>query len=133
MRFEEIYGRFQRDRLSCEEAADLLGVSLSSFRRRRLRYETEGLEGLYDRRLGKVSSRRAPVDEVAKVLELFEEIRLVPEGGELRIELFGQLAALIGLANEQPRRDVTGLQVTLVAGARNHLYRTREKWKRSSV
>ena len=37
MRFEEIYGRFSEGRLNCEEASDLLGISLSSFRRRRRR------------------------------------------------------------------------------------------------
>ena len=62
MRFEEIYGRFDKGRLRCEEAADLLGMSLSSFRRRRRRFEDEGLEGLVDRRLGKASARRVPVD-----------------------------------------------------------------------
>jgi hypothetical protein len=39
---------------------------------RRRRYEGEGAEGLYDRRLGRVSARRAPADEVMQVLELFE-------------------------------------------------------------
>ncbi|MCP4203610.1 MAG: ISNCY family transposase [bacterium] len=72
MRFDEVYGRFERGSLSCEQAADVLGVSLSTFRRYRRRYEAEGASGLYDRRLGKVSARRAPVDEVMKVLELFE-------------------------------------------------------------
>ena len=38
MRFEEIYGRFSEGRLNCEEASDLLGISLSSFRRRRRRF-----------------------------------------------------------------------------------------------
>ena len=35
-------------------------------------YEAEGADGLYDRRLGRLSARRAPVDEVARVLELFD-------------------------------------------------------------
>jgi len=55
----------------------------------------------------------------------------VPEDGELKIELFGELAALIGLANKSPRSDDQGLQVTLVAGARCHLYRTSTKWRKS--
>ena len=49
---------------------------------------------------------------------------MVPEDGELKIELFGELAALVGLANENPRSDDRGLQVTLVAGARYQLFRT---------
>jgi hypothetical protein len=54
------------------------------------------------------------------IRELIEEIRLVPEEGRLRIELFGELASLINLANGNPRSKGTGVQVTLVAGACNH-------------
>ncbi len=56
--------------------------------------------------------------EAAKCIrELIEEIRLVPEDGKLRVELYGELAALISLANQHPRSKGTGVQVTLVAGA----------------
>jgi transposase len=72
MKFEDVYGRFKARRLSSEEAAELLGESVSTFYRMRSRYEEDGLEGLVDRRLGKLSARRAPVDEVMKVLTLFE-------------------------------------------------------------
>jgi transposase len=72
MRFEEVLDRFRGGRLSCEEAADVLGMSVSSFYRWRCRHEVEGAEGLADRRLGRVSARRAPADEVSRVLELFE-------------------------------------------------------------
>ena len=71
-RFEDIYGRFQKDRLSYEEASDVLGVSASTFRRYRRRYDAQGTEGHYDRRLGRVSARRAATDEVMKELEPFE-------------------------------------------------------------
>jgi hypothetical protein len=51
------------------------------------------------------------------IRRLIEEIRLVPEKGKLRIELFGELAALMNLANGHPRSGSgTGVQVTLVAG-----------------
>ncbi len=72
MRFEEIYGRFRVGRLSCEAAAELLGASVSSFYRWRESYEEQGAAGLADARLGKPSARRAAVDEVARVLDLFE-------------------------------------------------------------
>ncbi len=55
---------------------------------------------------------------------LIDEIRLVPKDGELKIELYGELAALIGLANKNPRSDDQGLQVTLVAGAGSLQFRT---------
>jgi hypothetical protein len=65
--------------------------------------------------------------EAAQCLrELIEEIRLVPEEGKLRIELYGELAALINLANKHPRSKGTGVQITLVAGARFAQERT--KW-----
>jgi transposase len=72
MKFEEVYERTCRDVLSQVEAAEILGVSERTFRRWRDRFTAEGAEGLYDRRLGRVSARRAPVDEVARVLDLFE-------------------------------------------------------------
>lgn len=72
MRFEDIYGRYRCQRIGCEAAADLLGMSVSTFYRMRKRYEEQGLEGLADRRLGKLSARRAPADEVCRVLALFE-------------------------------------------------------------
>jgi transposase len=67
MRFEEVVGRLYDGRLSCEEAADVLGMSVSTFDRWRQRFEANGIEGLADGRLGKASGRRAPVDEVARV------------------------------------------------------------------
>ena len=62
------------------------------------------------------STRGAPCLEAAECIrELIEEIRLVPDNGTLRIEPYGQLAALITLANGHPRSRGTGVQVTLVA------------------
>ena len=72
MKFEEVYGRLRRGVLSQAEAAEVLGMSERNFRRWRTRYEVDGAEGLYDRRLGRVSARRAAVDEVMAVLELFD-------------------------------------------------------------
>ena len=72
MKFEDVYGRCYGGDLSQVEASEILGVSERTFRRWRDRYEAEGAEGLYDRRLGRVSARRAAVDTVARVLERFE-------------------------------------------------------------
>ena len=71
MRFEEVYGRFQRGRLSCAAAADILGMSERNFLRYRGRYEAEGVEGLYDRRVGRISGRRLPVDVATRAIELY--------------------------------------------------------------
>ena len=66
------------------------------------------------------------------IRELIEEIRLAPDDGKLRVELYGELAALINLANEHPRSKETGVQITLVAGARSHLYRTQVHFEREA-
>jgi hypothetical protein len=36
------------------------------------RYEADGLDGLIDRRIEQISSRRAPVDEVMRVVNLYQ-------------------------------------------------------------
>ncbi len=72
MKFTEILDRTRSRELSQSEAASVLGVSERTFRRRRDRFETEGAEGLFGRRLGKVSARRVPVDTVMAVLALFD-------------------------------------------------------------
>lgn len=73
MRFEEAYGAWTERRLTQEEAASLLGVCARTFRRYIDRYEEEGLDGLIDKRLGQVSHRKAPVDEVLRLEALYKE------------------------------------------------------------
>ena len=68
MRFEEVYGGWQKKRLSQEEAATILGVCSRTFRRQICRYEENSLEGLNDKRLTQASHRRAPVDEVMALM-----------------------------------------------------------------
>ena len=60
-----------RGRLKQAEAARLLGVCERTFRRYLGRYEEQRLEGLIDKRLGQVSHRRAPVDEVLRLTERY--------------------------------------------------------------
>jgi hypothetical protein len=72
MRFEEIYTDWQDKRLTQAEAARLLGVCERTFRRQLVRYEEDGIEGLIDKRLDQLSHRRAPVDEVVGLVELYQ-------------------------------------------------------------
>jgi len=71
MRFEESYEGWKERRLTQEEAAMLLGVCDRTFRRYMMRYEDNGMEGLADKRLGQISHRRAPVDEVVALSDLY--------------------------------------------------------------
>src|SRR3954470_3026619 len=61
----------RKKKLSCVEAAELLGMSERHFRRLRDAYEERGAEGIIDRRRGRASGRRAGVDEIAWVVEAF--------------------------------------------------------------
>ena len=71
MRFEEAYSGWTERRLTQEDAARLLGVCARTFRRYIDRYEDEGLDGLLDKRLTQVSHRRAPVDEVLRLVDRY--------------------------------------------------------------
>ena len=71
MRFEEAFQGWTERRLTQEEAAQLLGVCARTFRRYIDRYEEEGLDGLLDKRLTQVSHRRAPVDEVLRLVDRY--------------------------------------------------------------
>ena len=73
MRFEGLLERHERGELSQGEAAEMLGVSERTFRRWRDRLRDEGPAGLRDRRIGKPSSRRAAVEEILRMLGLYEE------------------------------------------------------------
>jgi len=68
-KFLDVLSRLERRELSTMDAGELLGCSERQFRRYRRRYEDEGLDGLLDRRLGKASSQRVPVDVVEWILE----------------------------------------------------------------
>ncbi|MDA0228772.1 MAG: hypothetical protein O3B21_01150 [Proteobacteria bacterium] len=62
------------------------------------------------------------VSEASEAIRsLIEAVRLTPQDGKLRIELYGELAALLSLGiepkNKHPRGYTSGVQVTMVAGA----------------
>ena len=71
--FLNILNRWESAELNQEEAAELLGVSERTFRRWTRRYEEEGEAGLVDRRLGKASGKRVPVDRAEEVERLYRE------------------------------------------------------------
>ena len=70
-RIIDAIGLHQARKLSCVAAAELLGMSERHFRRLRDAYEAHGAEGIVDRRRGRVSGRRAGVDEIEWVVEQF--------------------------------------------------------------
>lgn len=71
MQFERVYTDWRSKGLTQEEAARILGVTDRTFRRYINQYNEEGIEGLCDARLTQASHRRAPLDEVLGVCELY--------------------------------------------------------------
>jgi transposase len=67
-KFRDVLNRWERKELSAQEAGEILGVSERQFRRYRRRYEEDGLAGIADRRLGKASAKRVPVDKITWML-----------------------------------------------------------------
>lgn len=57
MKFEDVYSRRTANKLTQEQAAEILGVSVRTVRRWEDRFEADGAEGLYDRRLGKLANK----------------------------------------------------------------------------
>lgn len=72
-RFADARDRYRRRGLTAEEAGELLGMSGRHFRRLCVRYEEAGVDGLRDRRLGRVSSRRADAAEIAWMRQLYRD------------------------------------------------------------
>jgi len=73
MRFDETFSIWTEGRITQEEAARMLGISSRSFRRYIDRYKENGIDGLIDKRLSQVSSRKAPADEVLALAERYQE------------------------------------------------------------
>lgn len=73
MRFSNLLDRTEAKELTQESAAELLGISVRTFQRWAERYEAEGDDGLIDRRMGRRSPRRAPEEELERMLGLFRD------------------------------------------------------------
>ena len=71
--FERVYRRWKDRKLTQGEAAVQLEMSERTFRRYVVRYTNQGSEGLLDRRLGRLSPRRAGEEEVSDVVALYRD------------------------------------------------------------
>lgn len=71
--FKRVYDRWKHKKVTQKEAAEQLGITERTFRRYIVRYNNEGTEGLLDRRLGKVSPRRAPQQETSELAALYRD------------------------------------------------------------
>src|SRR5271168_1736836 len=71
IRFRSVLGRYEADELNQIAAAEMLGVSERTFRRWCRRFEDDGEAGLLDRRLGRPSVKRVPLDDEAAIERLY--------------------------------------------------------------
>src|SRR5689334_8806955 len=73
MKIHEVMLRAMARRITWWQAAEIIGISCRQMRRWRRRYEEDGYDGLRDRRRGRVSEKRVPLEAVEKVLQLYQE------------------------------------------------------------
>src|ERR1043165_9829057 len=73
MKVQEVILRAMAKRITWWPAAEILGISDRSMRRWRERYQEHGYDGLFDRRCGKPSPKRVPLETVERVLQLYQE------------------------------------------------------------
>lgn len=71
IKFREVLSRYEANTLTQMEAGELLGISERTFRRWCQRHADEGERGLMDRRVGRMSGKRVPVDRALEVSRLY--------------------------------------------------------------
>ena len=72
-RFEDIYQRFEKKIIGCEDAADLLGCSVRHFHRLRKGFESQGIENLRDKRINARAHNKAADEETEMVTKLYND------------------------------------------------------------
>lgn len=71
MKFDDVYTKWHAKRLTAEQAAEILGIHKRTFRRQCRLYE-DNKNNIYDARLNKIAHNAASVDEVLRLLTIFE-------------------------------------------------------------
>ena len=73
MKVQEVILRAFAKKITWWQAAEIIGISDRQMRRWRERYEEHGYDGLMDRRRGRPSEKRVPLEQVERVLGLYRE------------------------------------------------------------
>jgi transposase len=73
MKVQEVILRAMAKKITWWQAAEIIGISDRQMRRWRERYEEFGYDGLFDRRRGKPSPKRVPMQTVERVLGLYRD------------------------------------------------------------
>jgi transposase len=73
MKVQEVILRAMAKKITWWQAAEIIGLSDRQMRRWRERYEARGYDGLIDRRRGRPSQKRVPMEQAEQVLALYRE------------------------------------------------------------
>jgi len=73
MKLQDVLLKALAKKISWADAAEIIGVSCRTMRRWRERMEEGGYSGLTDRRKGKPSDKRVPLETVEQMLALYQE------------------------------------------------------------
>jgi transposase len=73
MKIQEVILRAMANRITWCEAAEIIGISDRQMRRWYQRCQEFGYDGLFDRRLGRPSPKRVPVETVERMLGLYRD------------------------------------------------------------
>ena len=74
MKLQDVLLKAMAKKITWGEAAEIIGVSDRTMRRWRERLVSDGYSGLVDRRRGKASDRRVPLEVVEEVLRLYQAV-----------------------------------------------------------
>ena len=71
MKIQEVILKAASKQILWTEAADIIGVSYRTMKRWKTRYEKQGYDGIFDRRMKGPSPKRVPFKELQTILNLF--------------------------------------------------------------
>jgi transposase len=73
MKLQDVILKAMAGKILWIEAAEIAGMSVRNMQRMRARYQEDGYNGLFDRRRGKNSYHRVPMETAERVLRLYQE------------------------------------------------------------
>ena len=74
MKIQEVILKAASNQITWSEAADIINVSYRTMKRWKARYQQCGYDGIFDRRMQRPSPKKASLQEVATILDLYRKV-----------------------------------------------------------
>src|ERR1700724_1531663 len=74
MKLQDVILKAMAKKLTWVQAAEIAGMSVRNMQRMRQRYQEHDYKGLFDRRRGKNSYHRVPMEKAERVLALYQDV-----------------------------------------------------------